>query len=369
VYVVPYDRAAAGELRLPFYRVTRDGALQPAELRADLAALHFDAIKIRTFRGALSRVLDPQQGVGSYLAAVRAKAAEFALAAETLGHGEMARVAWPVLPTSVLVDEIRRWWDAERTPWSRQIHGFYRVLGRGASWPLRAAWGAVAPAAEDPLVEFQRQQQAAVLAALEKMLGELQRLADLGNETLSPRLEACLRGHARAELLARVQAAQAALPAVDEDYRNFLRDELEAWKQANPRAVRFLQTLDHAAALARPAITVSLAVSGWVLAGDLVGQAAIHTASHLATEAAIAGGITGGGEALVNTTGEGVGQAAARLFRRLQTQYAQQRARWLAAWLERELLGDLLADLRRGAELLDTSAFREVEATASELSA
>ena len=31
----------------------------PADLRDDLAALHFDAIKIRTFRGALRRVLDP----------------------------------------------------------------------------------------------------------------------------------------------------------------------------------------------------------------------------------------------------------------------------------------------------------------------
>ena len=132
------------------------------------------------------------------------------------------------------------------------------------------------------------------------------------------------------------------LPAVDDDYRAFLRAELDAWKEGNPRAVRFLQTLDHAAAVARPAITISLAVSGWVLAGDLVGQAAVHTAGHLATEAAIAGGITGGGEALVSTTSEGVRQAAARLFRRLQSRYAQQRARWLADWLERELFGDLL---------------------------
>ena len=122
-----------------------------------------------------------------------------------------------------------------------------------------------------------------------------------------------------------------------------------------PRAVRFLQSLDHAAALARPAITVALFFTGLHLAGDMVGQAAAQaasaTAGHLATEAAIAGGITGGGEALVSTTSEGVRQAAGRLFGRLQSRYAQQRAAWLAEWLERELLGDLLADLRRGAEV------------------
>ena len=159
-----------------------------------------------------------------------------------------------------------------------------------------------------------------------------------------------------------MRAAHEQLPAVDDNYRAFLRAELDTWKLANSRAVRFLQTLDHAAAVARPAITISLAVSGWVLAGDLVGQAAVHTAGHLATEAAIAGGITGGGEALVSTTGEGVRQAAARLFRRLQARYAQQRARWLADWLERELLGELLAELRRGAEAPQGEEFRRVEA-------
>ena len=153
---------------------------------------------------------------------------------------------------------------------------------------------------------------------------------------------------------------------MDDDYRRFLASELDAWKRSSPRAVAFLRSLDHVAALARPAITISLAVSGWVLAGDLVGhvavQAAQQTASHLATEAVIAGGITGGGEVLVSTTSEGVRQAAGRLFGRLQARYAQQRAAWLANWLERELLGELLTDLRQGAQVPEHEAFREVEA-------
>jgi hypothetical protein len=196
-------------------------------------------------------------------------------------------------------------------------------------------------------------------------------LAQVGNDTLRPRLMRLLGGRARATLLDRVQAAHESLPAVDEHYRAFLRGELDAWRDASPRAVRFLQSLDHAAALARPAITVALFFTGLHFAGDLAGQAAAHaagaTAGHLATEAAITGGITGGGEALVSTTSEGVRQAAGRLFIRLQSRYTQQRARWLAEWLERELLGDLLADLRRGAEAPEGKEFQEVEATIAAL--
>ena len=123
--------------------------------------------------------------------------------------------------------------------------------------------------------------------------------------------------------------------------------------------------MDHVVAVARPAISVLLVVSGWHVAGDLAGQAAAHAATHtvgqLAQEAAITGGIAGGGEALVSTTTEGVRHAAGRLFVRLQSRYAQQRAEWLARWLERELLGSVLAELRRGAEIPGQAQMAEVE--------
>jgi len=374
VYVAPYDRAAAAGLRLPFYRVGPDGRHPPegpVDLREELASLHFDPIKIRTFRGAVRRVLDPASGVGAYLGAIRAAAGEFSGAAAALSAGEMARVAWPTLPASVLVDEIRTWWDTGRSELSRRIHGFYRTVGRGVTWPVRAAWQRMAGGDGDPLETFHRHERRAVLLAVEKLLDELERLAQVGNDTLRPRLVKLLGGESRAKLLAHVDEAHARLPAVDDDYRAFLRAELDAWKRRSPRAVRLLQSLDYAAALARPAISVSLVVSGWVLAGDLVGQAAIHAAGeaagNVAAEAAITGGIAGGGEALVSTTSEGVRQAAGRLFLRLQSRYARGRAEWLAGWLENELLGDLLAELRTGAEAVETDAFRQVERLAAQL--
>ena len=374
VYVVPHDCRAAEELRLPIYNAGADGKTElgaPVDLRDELAALHFDAIKIRTFRGALKIVLDPERGVLGYLEKIRRAAGDFAAAAEVLSAREMARVDWPTLPACVLVEEIRAWWSSAREPWSRRIHGFYRVLGRGVTWPLRAAWTSVAGPAADPLISFQKQERAAIIAAVGNLLDELGRLAQVGNDTLRPRLLKLLSGHARADLLARVEEAHDKLPAVDEHYRQYLGGELNAWRDGNPRAVKFLQSLDHLAALARPAISIGLFFTGLHVAGDLAGQTAVHavgqTAGHIAAEAAITGGIAGGGEALVGTAGEGVTQVAGRMFLKLQSCYAQERAHWLADWLEEELLGDLLGELRQGAEVPLSKAFREVQTAIEQL--
>lgn len=366
VYVVPYDRAAVSQLSLPFYDVGADGsqvAESPSSLREMLAHLHFDAIKIRTFRGAMARVLDDESGAQGYLRRIATASGDFSSAAAALSASEMARVQWPTLPAAVFVEEIRNWWDARRSEWSRRVHGAYYTLGRGLTWPVRAAWGVISPSDDDQQPEtFQAREREAIVLAIEKLMDELQRLAEVGNDTLRPRLQSMLGGDARRTLLAGVQASHAALPPIDDDYRQFLRNELDAWSRDNPRAVSLLRSLDHVAAVARPAITVSLAVSGWFVAGgivsDLAVQAASHTAGQLATEAAITGGITGGGELLVNTTGESVRRTAARLFRRLQVRYAEDRAGWLAAWLERELLGDLLADLRQGAAVVQSDTYR-----------
>ncbi|MGQ9575590.1 MAG: GTPase [Thermoguttaceae bacterium] len=366
VYVIPLDRSAADLLSLPFYPVGPDGRQppqRPASLREELAALHFDAIKIRTFRGALRRLLDPQEGAPAYFRAIRQAASQFAAAQGVLCAGEMARVSWPPLPAGLLVEQIRAWWDAARSPWSRSIHGFYRRLGEGIKSSWRWIWGRPGAGLGEPGEAFRRQEREAVVWAVQKMLEELERLAQVANPTLRPRLAALLKGTARQQVLDRVAAAHQQLPAIDEDYRAFLRAELDGWKRDRPGVVRFLQSLDNAAAIARPAITVLLLVSGWHLAGSLAIHAAGHGVVQLAQEAAIAGGIAGGGEALLASTSERLTQAAARLLARLQSRYAQQRAAWLAGWLEKELLGDLLAELRGGAEVPQSEPFRQAEKT------
>lgn len=368
VYVVAYDRRAAQERRLSFYAVGPNGQLPPGEaasLRDELARLHFDAIKVRAFRGAMARVLDPATGAPAYLARVRHSAADFAAAAEALAASQVARVSWPTLPARLVVDEIQAWWDDRRNPLPRKLHQVYRRVGQTVTWPVRRVWQARHPE-RDPLDSFRLREREVIIEAIERLLDELERLARLGNDILRPRLQTLLGGASRQALLARVIAAHTALPAVGDEYRDYLRGELDRWSEGNPRAINVLRSLDQALAFARPAITLTLALGGWFLAGDVVGHAAAqvagHTAGHLATEAAIAGGVTGGGEAVVSATGEGLKHAAARLFQRLQTHYAEMRADWLAGWLERELLGAHVAELRRGAALVESAAYREAKA-------
>ncbi len=302
---------------------------------------------------------DPHRGAPRYLEEIRAASGQFETALRTLSGASVHRVAWPSLPSKALVQEIREWWDQQRAPWSRSIHGFYRKVGEGVAWPFQKAYEAVSVPRPDALDTFKRDERNAIVTAVGRLLEELDRLATVGNETLRPRLEAMLAGHARAELLQRVETSHEALPPVDDDYRTYLRNELNVWVQQNPKAARIFHWIDYAAALARPVITVSLAATGILAGADVAGGVVGDTVLTVA--------LTSGGEAAVSSAGEGVKHAAAQLFRRLQSQYIQRRAEWLADWLDQELLGDLLQNLREGAEAPQSPAFSEAVAAVQEL--
>ena len=222
----------------------------------------------------------------------------------------------------------------------------------------------------DPLDAFHKREREAILLAVEKMLDELERLAQVGNETLRPRLLELLGGTARERLLVRVQAAHHDLPAVDEDYRRFLRAELDGWKESSPAAVRFLRSLDHIAAVARPAITVGFFVLGLHAAGDLAGQAATHaigvTAGQFAQEAAITGGITGGARPWFPAP---AGHPPIRrpAIPPHSNPLCPTAGRMAGRWREEELLGDLLCELRRGAETPRSEPFRATEENVVEM--
>jgi len=372
VYAAPYDRQQAEQLALPLLAIGANGKSPRAEstsLRDELAALHFDAIKIRTFRGALAKVTGDREGAGAYLASIEDRGRQFHTALEGLSSDAPARVDWPPLPTSLLVAEIGRWWDPRRSGWTRGIHGFYRQVGKVVTYPLRKGWQAVSGDRADATEAFRVREREAIVRAVGVFLDELERLASLGNDVLQPRLRALLSGHARAELLASVQAAYDELPALGEDFQQFVHQELDAWADGSPRAVRFLRSIDNAAAIGRPAITVGLVLTGaaWTGADQAIVHAAGGALAELAKDAAITTTVTGGGEAVVSVAGESVKQAAARLFARLQSGYARLRAAWLAGWLQREVLGDLLDDLRAGAEVTATAEYREAADALAEL--
>ena len=133
-----YDRQAAEGLRLPFYRIatgqrrpgSRRGRSRPRICATTWPSLHFDAIKIRTFRGASAacsirgearRRIWPRSGPRRTNSPRRPRPCR---------RGGMARVAWPALPTGV-------WWTkstAGGTPAA--------APGRGKSTVSIACWAA-----------------------------------------------------------------------------------------------------------------------------------------------------------------------------------------------------------------------------------
>ena len=216
--------------------------------------------------------------------------------------------------------------------------------------------------------EFRSRERAVIIEGVSRLLDELDRLADVGNEILRPRLKALLGGNARAETLRRIEAAYEKLPPVDEQFRLHIEAELDQLQRDYPRAASTLRSLDTAAAFARPAVTVSLALTGIFLpAGDVIGQTLVHVAGQTAGEIATAVVVTGGGEAAVGAAGSGLKHAAGQLFRRLQADHARRRAEQLTAIFERELLGSLLDQLAQGAALAESASFREATEAASAL--
>jgi len=369
-YVVPYDRQAAQSRGLKFYSVGPEATEfpgEPVDLGRELTELRYDDLKTRTLRGALARVLEPSTGVERYLAEVRISADRFAAARRALAEAHRVTTAWPGLPAGVLVDEIGAWWDSRRSGWSRTIHGFYRTAGRVVTAPIKRLWNGPA-ASVDPLAQYRERERAVITAGIDRLLDELERLATVGNDVLEPRLKALVGGAARQSHLRRIQDAYEKLPPVDDEFRAYIGQELERLEAEYPRAVGTMRSLDAAAAIARPAITVTLATTGILLpAGDVLGQALVNAAGHTASEIAAAAVVTGGGEAAMGAAGTGLKHGAARLFGRLQSQHAARRAAQLTEIFERELLGNLLVELDRGARLGGGPETARVQAAVDEL--
>ncbi len=126
VYAAPWDADAAEENRLPFYPLS-PGATTP---RDDLAELHFDEIKIRSFRGSLRGVLDLREGVPAYLALVERRAGEYREARDLLFDRLRLQIDdLPQLPKRLVWDEIWHWLERRRTRFDRAVNGVYTAVG------------------------------------------------------------------------------------------------------------------------------------------------------------------------------------------------------------------------------------------------
>ena len=349
VYAVPHDWSAAEAGRLDFHplpELTPDGAATDLVVR--LADCDFERIKLQAMEGALGVVLDPNRGVGVWLDSFEQAAESWRVARGMLAEQARVRVDLPTAPREIVWNEIWRWLEPRRSGLDLAVSKVYRVAGQGVSWAARRV-GLVRTEAE------RRDDFSAVeLAALKRALGDfLERLDDAcrRNPRLASLLGGRLTGGDRAAWYADLARRHAALPLVSEDYRVFVRRELDRFAAANPGMVQFILGGLNVGAIARPAITVALGMAGAAAvpaaaasAGGLsvlvhhVGDVVVGTAATLAGEGAL--GLTVAGlKPLIETLFAG---------------WSAERGRVLAETLHDVVLGDRLVEIDRLAAAAST---------------
>ena len=407
IWIVPHDRDAAAQRRLPFLRLHKpsrsdrsestnggtgrdtnrraegntnadespNGAgngvgnttakyvPEPASLTAELADLRFDSVRLRTFRGAVRRIVDEREGAPAWLAKLHHTANRYQRAVQTLQADQLVQVEWPNLPPETVSMEIWQWWDRSRPPWVQRVHGFYRSVSRGMIHGVRGTWHYLKGDEQtsqtdsaESLSSFRTQERSAIQSAIEHLYTELQRLAEVGEETLRNRVSAVLSGAARGDVLRRMQETYETLPMVDDDFRQFIAERMEQWRETNRHVDKILRYTDYTAAILRPAVSIGLFVTGSQLAGHIAGSAFFHAAQ----DTLLGTATTVVGDAAISAGGDLTSQAAT-FFLSIQEHYVEQRAKWLAERLEEELLGDLLVTLRRGAQLGNSPELHEAE--------
>ena len=342
VYAAPHDSAAADAGRITFHplpELAPDGG--DASPATRLAACDFDRIKVRAMRGALRVALDPQTGLGSWLDAFEACAGQWREAQELLEREGRVRVELPTAPREIVWNEIWSWLEPRRSSFDLAVSRAYRVVGSGLSWTARRV--GLARSREDRRDDF----SATELGALKQALGAfVERLDDACRRDprlrsmLGPRLDSADRSAWYADL----ERRHAALPLVSEDYRQFVRGQLDRFARENPRVVGLILTGLNVGAVARPAITVALGI-----AGAAVVPAAAATAGGLTTLVHHVGDVVVGTAATL--AGEGaLGLSAAGLRPVIETLFAgwsSERGRILAETLHDVVLGDRLEEIGR----------------------
>jgi len=312
-----------------------------ADLVARLADCDFDRIKLRAMEGAFRVVLDPRHGAPAWLDSFEAGAGEWREARRLLGNEARVRVELPTAPRELVWNEIWQWLEPRRSGFDLAVSRAYRYAGRGVMWVARRT--GIARSDEERREDF----SAVELKALKQALGDfVERLEDAARR--SPRLASMLDGVLvdgdRNAWFADLERRHAALPIVSDDYRGFVRGELDRFSREHPETVRWILTALNVGAAARPAITVGLG-----LAGAAVVPAAAATAGGLSTLVHHVGDVVVGTAATL--AGEGtLGLAMAGLRPLIETLFAgwsAERSQVLAETLHDVVLGDRLDEIER----------------------
>jgi len=335
VYAAPHDFAAAeaGRIALhPVPELTRDHA--ELGLAERLATADFDRIKRHAMEGALRVVVDPAHGLPAWLDGIDRAAAGWRDSQRLLEREGRVQVELPPPPRQIVWDEVWSWLEPRRSGVDLFVSAGYRTMGRGISWAARRL--GVGRTAAERQEDFAH----AELEALKRALADfIDRLDDAcrRDARLALRLGPKLASADRAAWYADLERRHAALPLVSEDYRTFVRLELDRFAAANPGMVKALLAGLTVGSVARPVMT--LALFG---AGAAAVPAAAGVLHHvLDFGVTVAAPLAGEGAVAVAATG------SKPLIERLFAGWSAERSRILAETLHDVVLGDGVEEIGR----------------------
>ena len=344
VYAAPHDFAAAEAGRieiLPIGELTADGREVPLTER--LARLDFERIKRRAMRGALRLVLDPHRGVASWLDAIGREAAVWESSRRLLEDQVRVRVELPAAPREIVWNEIWDWLEPRRFGVDLAVSRLYRAAGGGIRWAARKAGLMRTP------TERREDFTGRELEKLKEALGDfVDRLDDACSR--DPRLAAVLGRRLatadRTAWFADLEGRHAALPLVSEDYRRFVRGELDRFARDNPAMTRAILGGLTVGSVARPVLTLALFGAGAAVVPAAAGAAGgLSMLVHHVIDVGASVAVPLAGEGAVAAAAGGVRLLVERLF----AGWAAERGRILADTLHDVVLGDGLEEIGRRA--------------------
>ena len=328
VYAAPHDFAAAEAGRITLHSLPElipDG--RSIGLAERLAGSDFDLIKRRAMAGALEVVVDPRAGAVTWLASIDAAAASWRESQRVLEEEARVRVELPPPPRQIVWDEVWGWLEPRRSGVDLLVSGAYRGLGRGVAWTARRL--GLLRSADDRQEDFSAAELEDLKGALADFVDRLdaacRRDPRLATE-LGPRLAAADRTRWFTDL----ERRHAALPLVSDDYRAFVRDELDRYAAANPGLVKAVLTGLTVASVARPVMTLALFGAGAAAVPAAAGV--LHHVLDVGVTVAVP--LAGEGAVAAATTG------IRPLIEKLFAGWSAERGRILAETLHDVVLGD-----------------------------
>jgi methylmalonyl-CoA mutase cobalamin-binding subunit len=301
-YCAPYDAGAAQANRLVFHSLSGlDG-----NLRKDLSSLRFAETKARSLRGGLRILLEPVQGLQTYLDKLTARASEYAQAQHNI-HSLVrdTNPSPPQIPSHLILDPVWAWLAPRRSTFDRVVNGVYSWFGDIMFRPFVDS-----PATKEE--KFRKDDWDSFRKCLTRLLDRLRHEFEIGNDIIREALGPVLSGMNREVLLRDIEIKYRELPLSSDRFREHLTKMLEDFARDNPGTINLITYGLLFAAIVRPTITIAC-----------MGVPAHEAFMHFSTQAAQAAAQ----QALTQATTELANQAAQNAAQQVAAAAAVESAR------------------------------------------